>query len=128
MASNQVNMDNIPAAIVVAHPRESLSYSVDGARGPISLRYFAPPQALRPYFGSLYIFTVDMARYADVTRADVPQLRFMLAGGGDYHFHDGTTAATPEICLLGPTLGATRFVLARPAQVLGVENIHCARS
>ncbi|MEJ7925849.1 helix-turn-helix domain-containing protein [Sphingobium sp. AN641] len=111
----------MPGAVIVAHSHEPLSYSVDGARGPISLRYFAPPYALRSYFGSLYIFAVDMARYADVTRADVPQLRFMLTGGGDYHFHDGRSTETPEICLLGPTMGATRFILDRPSHVLGVS-------
>ncbi len=98
-----------------------MSYSVVGARGPVKLRYFAPPDALCPYFGSLYLFSVDIEGFADVTRADVPQLRFMMAGGGHYHFQDGMVLETPEICLLGPTLGATRFLLDRPARVLGVS-------
>ncbi|HEX7876380.1 MAG TPA: helix-turn-helix domain-containing protein [Sphingobium sp.] len=45
----------------------------------------------------------------------------MLSGAGDYHFHDGTVAATPDICLLGPTLGATRFELEEPAMVVGIS-------
>lgn len=106
----------------VADDRGSLSYKVDGERGPVRLRYFAPPSALRSYFGSLYIFTVDANDYSDVTRADVPQLRLMLAGnGGRYHFQDGSSAATPQVCLLGPTLGATRFQLDGSARVVGIS-------
>ena len=99
----------------------ALIYAVEAAQGPVKLRYFAPPEALRTYFGSLYIFTESADRYLDVTRADVPQLRFMVQGSGNYHFHDGEVAATPEICLLGPTLGATRFELDGPACVIGVS-------
>ena len=99
----------------------ALSFMVDAAQGPVRLQYVAPPQELRPYFGSLYIFTETANHYSDVTRADVPQLRFMLDGGGDYHFHDGTRAETPDVCLLGPTLGATRFELAGPARVVGIS-------
>jgi AraC-like DNA-binding protein len=98
-----------------------LTYTVDGASGPVKLRYFAPPEPLCSYFGSLYIFSVDLNEFADVTRADVPQLRFMMQGGGHYYFQDGAVLPTPDICLLGPTLGATRFMLDRPAQVLGVS-------
>ncbi|WP_336969150.1 AraC family transcriptional regulator [Sphingobium aromaticiconvertens] len=111
----------VMAGAAVADDRGALSYKVDGAQGPVRLRYFAPPAAVRPYFGSIYIFTVDAEDYADVTRADVPQLRFMLAGEGRYHFQDGANAATPRVCLLGPTLGATRFVLQGPARVVGVS-------
>lgn len=98
-----------------------LSYMVEAAQGPVRLRYFAPPEHLRAYFGSLYIFTESASHYSDVTRADVPQLRFMVQGSGNYHFHDGKTKPTPEVCLLGPTLGATRFELDGPAHVIGVS-------
>lgn len=113
---------NIASAnIALADDRGHLSYKVEGAHGPVRLRYFVPPATLRRYFGSLYIFTVDAEGYRDVTRADVPQLRFMLSGGGDYYFQDGAIAATPEVCLLGPTLGATRFLLEGPARVVGIS-------
>ncbi|PZU15206.1 MAG: AraC family transcriptional regulator [Sphingobium sp.] len=85
------------------------------------MRYIVPPATVRAYIGSLYLFTVSVPNYADQTRADVPQLRFMLEGGGNYHFRDGTVMATPSVCLLGPTMGATRFVLDRPARVLGIS-------
>ncbi|PJG49729.1 MULTISPECIES: helix-turn-helix domain-containing protein [Sphingobium] len=85
------------------------------------MRYFALPEQLNAYFGSFYVFSETADHYSDVTRADVPQLRFMLDGSGHYHFHDGTTAPTPEICLLGPTLGATRFELNSPGRVVGIS-------
>ena len=107
----------------VALPDEGgpLSYTVAAVQGPVRLRYFAPPEHLRAYFGSLYLFTVSADTYADATRADVPQLRFMLSGGGQYHFQDGAVMPTPNVCLLGPTMGSTRFELDRPARVLGIS-------
>ena len=98
-----------------------LSYTVEASDGPVRLQYFSPPEHLRPYFGSFYLFSETLDSYSDVTRADVPQLRLMLNGGGTYHFHDETSAVTPEICLLGPTLGATNFRLDGPAHVAGIS-------
>lgn len=99
----------------------ALSYSVDAEQGPVRLRYFTPPERVRPYFGSLYIFSVAADRYADVTRADVPQLRLMLQGGGRYHFQDGTSGSPTAASLLGPTMGATRFELNAPTRLVGVS-------
>ncbi|BAV65016.1 helix-turn-helix domain-containing protein [Sphingobium cloacae] len=100
----------------------SLSYTVEAAQGPVRLRYFVPPESLCAYFGSLYLFSASSPGYADVTRADVPQLRFRLEGrGGEYIFQDGMVMSTPEVCLLGPTFGATRFRLDQPVRVLGVS-------
>lgn len=113
--------ENAARAIALPDDRGPLSYAVDAAQGPVRLRYFAPPAHLRSYFGSLYFFTVSADHYADATRADVPQLRLMLDGGGHYHFQDGTVMATPDVCLLGPTMGATRFALDRPARVIGIS-------
>lgn len=87
----------------------------------IDLTYFAPPEELKPYFGPAYLFTADQPKVADTTRADFPQFRFMLAGEGDYYFHDGSVARTPECCILGATLGATRFQVDGPMQVIGVS-------
>lgn len=108
-------------AVALPDERGPLSYTVAAVQGPVRLRYFAPPENLRPYFGSLYLFTVNTDSYTDATRADVPQLRFMLGGTGHYHFQDGAVMATPDICLLGPTMGATRFDLDGPIRVLGIS-------
>ncbi|WP_223262719.1 helix-turn-helix domain-containing protein [Sphingobium sp. SCG-1] len=91
------------------------------AQSPVDLHYFAPPEAWRNYFGAGYRFTTAIAPYADATRADVGQLRFMLAGSGNYVFLDGREVATPEICLLGPTMGSTSFRLDEPGDVWGIS-------
>lgn len=88
---------------------------------PVDLHYFAPPAPLKEYFGAAYRFTTTCATYADVTRADAGQLRFMLSGTGHYIFHDGRAVPTPDACLLGPTMGSTSFQLDTPADVWGIS-------
>lgn len=88
---------------------------------PVELRYWEPPERLRYYFGSIYLFTSSIADYQDMTRADMAQMRFMLSGKGDYEFHDGSIAPTPELCMVGPTMGATRFYLNGTAEVFGIS-------
>ncbi|SCW73382.1 transcriptional regulator, AraC family [Sphingobium faniae] len=118
----QHNIYGGAAGIAAADDGAPLSYTVEAEQGPVGLRYFAPPEPLCAYFGSLYIFSVSSPGYADFTRADVPQLRFRLQGrGGHYIFQDGMTMPTPEVCLLGPTFGATRFQLEQPTRVLGIS-------
>ena len=86
---------------------------------PFALGYFQPAPDLRRYVSFYYLFRVDLPRIADVTRADVGQLRFMLEGRGDYTFGDGFVAATPEICLIGPSTAATHFAVDGPMVVFG---------
>ena len=53
-------------------------------------------------------------------RADLPQIRFMLSGWGHYHLPDGSSARAPDVALIGPTFGATRFSAHGPLQVVGI--------
>lgn len=103
-----------------SQPHSSDSQAAE-PRIPVDLHYFAPPPSLRNYFGATYRFTTTISPYADVTRADAGQLRFMLAGSGDYVFHDGRVVTTPDICLLGPTMGSTSFRLREPGDVWGIS-------
>jgi AraC-like DNA-binding protein len=91
-----------------------------GRRGMIALRYFLPSADLRPYLSSYYVFRADLPRVADIVRADLGQLRFMLAGQGSYQFAGGTPIRTPAVSLVGPTMAASRFEIAGPALVVGV--------
>jgi len=92
----------------------------ENADGFVGLRYYAPPTDLADYVGTAYLFTAIREQVSDITRADMGQVRFMLSGGpGDYQFATGAVAATPDICLIGPTSGATRFCVAGPVQVFG---------
>lgn len=87
----------------------------------VNLQYWEPSEKLRYFFGSVYLFRSRASSYRDMTRADMPQLRFMLSGHGDYEFFDGRREATPRVCMLGPTMGATRFELGSEARVIGVS-------
>jgi len=92
----------------------------DWGTQPIGLRYLEPAPDLRSHISSYYVFWANYTKVADVMRADLPQLRFMIQGRGEYSFAGGGQAATPEIALLGPTMGATRFAVAGPLLVFGV--------
>lgn len=87
----------------------------------VGLSYIAPPADLAAYFGAMYLFIADKIEVSDHTRADFAQIRFMVAGTGDYIFTNGRRVATPSACLLGPTTGATRFQVAGPMRVVGVS-------
>tara|TARA_B110001454_G_scaffold176274_1_gene168330 strand:+ start:5724 stop:6602 length:879 start_codon:yes stop_codon:yes gene_type:complete len=87
----------------------------------VELHYWEPSDKLRYYFGSIYRFVTNTPNYSDMTRADMPQLRFMVKGGGVYEFYSGTSIRTSEICIVGPTMGATRFSLDGIAEVYGVS-------
>lgn len=85
-----------------------------------SLRYVGPSPDLRDYISSYYLFRADLPRIDDVTRADLPQLRFMLQGRGFYTFGDGRQELCSEAMVTGPTNAATRFTAEGPLWVFGV--------
>jgi AraC-like DNA-binding protein len=82
-----------------------------------------PAPELRGFISSYYIFWADLPKVTDVVRADLPQLRFMLAGKGDYSFANGHSVSTPEISLIGPTMGASHFAVTGPLLVFGVAML-----
>lgn len=100
------------------------SGSVDGAP-PFALQYFEPAADLRGLVSSYYLFRANLPRVADRMRADLAQLRFMIAGHGHYRFGDGRIVRTPEVSLIGPTTAATEFEVIGPLVVFGV-GIHPA--
>lgn len=87
---------------------------------PIGLRYAAPAPSLRGLVSSYYLFYADLPYYADLMRADLPQIRFMLSGSAEYHFHSGRSMQAPRITLNGPTFGAYRFETKGPLMVFGI--------
>jgi len=86
-----------------------------------SLDYFAPAEDLRPYISSYYLFRSDLPQLADVTRADLGQMRFMLSGRGSFAFTDGVAVPVPPVCVIGPTLAAARFASLDPLVVFGIS-------
>lgn len=92
---------------------------------PFSLDYFEPAEDLRGLVSSYYLFRADLPYVADQMRADLAQMRFMIAGNGTYLFADDRTVRTPEVSLIGPTMGASRFDVIGPLLVFGI-GIHPA--
>jgi AraC-like DNA-binding protein len=97
-----------------------VSLCLPGDVQPIGLRYLEPAPELRGYISSYYVFWADLPKVTDVVRADLPQLRFMLAGRGEYSFANGSIVSTPETSLIGPTMGASHFSVRGPLLVFGV--------
>lgn len=88
--------------------------------GSFGLRYHAPAPDLRRHISSYYIFRADLPFVEDLVRADLGQIRFMIAGEGAYRFFGEPPVTAPAVSLIGPTLAATRFAVRGPVHVLGI--------
>ncbi len=86
----------------------------------IGLGYLEPASDLRALISSYYYFWADTPEVRDVMRADLGQLRFMLSGHGHYELAGSLRVKTPDACLLGPSMTATRIDVAGPVAVFGV--------
>jgi AraC-like DNA-binding protein len=86
-----------------------------------SLNYASPAPDLREYVSAYYYFRVDLPEVSDLTRADIPQLRFMMAGRGYYTFGDGRVETCPDTMLTGATNSAIRFTAKGPLWVFGIS-------
>jgi AraC-like DNA-binding protein len=85
----------------------------------VSLDYAAPDAAIREFVSVFYNFRVDLPSFEDDDRADLAQIRFQLKGSGSYRFADGHVQETPEIQIVGPTMGVTHIWVDGPAEVFG---------
>ena len=85
----------------------------------VSLDYAAPDADLKEFVSVFYNFRVDLPRFEDVDRADLAQLRFQLKGSGHYRFADGHEQDSPEIQIVGPTMGVTHVAVNGPAELFG---------
>lgn len=88
--------------------------------GSITLDYAAPDPALKESISVFYEFRADVAHFADDERADLAQLRFLLAGRGIYRFADGHVQAAPAIQIVGPTTAPSHVAIDGPVHVFGV--------
>lgn len=88
--------------------------------GSVTLDYAAPDPALKEFISVFYEFRADVAHFADDERADIAQLRFVLAGRGSYRFADGHVQAAPAIQIVGPTTAPSHVEIEGPVHVFGV--------
>jgi len=88
--------------------------------GAITLDYATPPEDLRAHLSFFYEFRADVARWEAVDKADRAQFRFLLSGGGEYTFADGTTQRIHAVEIVGPTTGPTKIRMDGPVHSFGV--------
>ncbi|WP_439532670.1 helix-turn-helix domain-containing protein [Polymorphobacter sp.] len=86
----------------------------------VSIRYFAPAPALRPYISSYYSFRCSRPLLDDLMRAELPQIRFVLQGRGSNHYGDGSIVGGLQTLLQGPTSCPVHFVAEGPLHVFGI--------
>jgi len=76
----------------------------------LTLQYLAPPPELAEYISAFYLFECDEGELSDIERADIAQVRILIAGEAHVEFPDGTQYPLYPACLIGPRLTATRVV------------------
>ncbi|QMW22978.1 helix-turn-helix domain-containing protein [Sandaracinobacteroides saxicola] len=86
----------------------------------LQVRYFTPAAPLRQWVSSYYLFETDALVWSDLLRAELPQIRFFVAGTGQFAFGNGAAAPVPRAVLTGPTMTALRFQATGPLCIFGV--------
>lgn len=86
----------------------------------VSIRYFAPAPALRTLLSSYYWFEAPGPVFADMMRAELPQVRLVVEGRALNHFGTGVVRASGPAQLQGPTTAPVRFTAAGRLSVFGI--------
>ncbi|OYU16508.1 MAG: AraC family transcriptional regulator [Alphaproteobacteria bacterium PA4] len=86
----------------------------------ISIRYFTPAPALRPYLSSYYWFESNLPVFSDLMRAELPQVRIITTGQAQNHYATGTVRRGCGAQVQGPTSGPVRFAACGPLHLFGV--------
>ncbi len=84
-----------------------------------SLRYFSPAAPLRDWVSSYYIFEAGVSAMSDTLRAELPQVRFFLQGGGTFSYGSAPPVQVPPLALCGPTTVAVHFKAVGPLRIIG---------
>jgi AraC-like DNA-binding protein len=86
----------------------------------ISIRYFAPAPALRPYVSSYYWFESTAPVFSDLMRAELGQIRIVTRGSATNHYANGGIRPSGTTLLQGPTSGPVRFVADGALHLFGI--------
>lgn len=86
----------------------------------VSIRYFAPAPALRPYLSSYYWFESNLPVFSDLMRAELPQIRIVTVGRARNEYANGAIRQSGPAQLQGPTTGPSRFTAQGPLHLFGV--------
>lgn len=86
----------------------------------ISLRYFPPAPALRPFVSSYYWFECNHSQFVDMMRAELAQIRIIVRGQAQNCHGDGRVLAASPVTVQGATLAPTRFTASGPLHLFGM--------
>ena len=86
----------------------------------ISLRYFPPAPALRPYVSSYYWFECNHLHFADMMRAELAQIRIIVRGQAQNCHGDGRIRPASPVTVQGATSAPTHFTASGPLHLFGM--------
>lgn len=86
----------------------------------LNLVYAAPAPHLADYVSAFYLFHTDEAVLDEIERADIAQLRFVIAGSGALSFPPEPATSIPPAALIGPRMQASRLTINGPAACFGM--------
>lgn len=109
---------HLPAKRKAEHGQIALG-AAELVSAPVSLLYRPPPPELGDRISSLYEMHQATDVYDEVERADRPQLRIMLSGGGRYDFSTGASDPAFLVTIIGPTSGTIHGVGFGPMHIIG---------
>ena len=85
----------------------------------VQVRYFAPSPRLRGLVSSYYWCETDRLLLCDRMRAELGQVRFVVAGTLSYEFADGRRIDCPSALLSGPTAAPVATTATGPFKLFG---------
>lgn len=75
----------------------------------IAIRYFQPAPALRAHVSSYYWFESSLPAFADLMRAELGQIRLVVAGAAVNEYGDGRLCSGHGAVLQGPTSAPVHY-------------------
>ena len=85
----------------------------------VTIRYFAPAPELRGLVSSYYFCEIEHGVLTDRLRAELGQIRFIVAGSLRCSYDDGRSVDCPPCTLAGPTGGPVTSQACGPFALFG---------
>jgi AraC-like DNA-binding protein len=86
----------------------------------ITMRYFAPPPALRQHVSCYYWFESRLPAFADMMRAEMGQIRLVVEGAATSRYVDGHERLGRTAVLQGPTTGPVHYAATGTLRFFGM--------
>lgn len=86
----------------------------------ITMRYFAPPPALRQHVSCYYWFESSLPAFADMMRAEMGQIRLVVEGAATSRYASGQERLGRCAVLQGPTTGPVQYRASGPLRFFGM--------